>query len=116
MFAGDELSTTFHLGAFVDNQLVGVVTSLQNQHSDFEVKNQYQLRGMGILPQFQKTGVGKLLVEKAEAAVLKKGSTFIWMNAREKAVNFYKKLGYKPVGSIFNIPDVGPHYVMIKHL
>ena len=116
MFKGDDLPTTFHLGAYSENNLIGVVSLFKKQHKNFTIKNQYQLRGMGVLANFQGKGVGKLLVKKAEASILKKGSNFIWMDAREKATHFYKKLDYYIVGELFNIPDVGLHHVMTKHL
>ena len=76
--------------------------------------NQYQLRGMGVLKEYQKRGFGNLLIEKGEDIIKQENGTIIWCNAREIAVNFYKKNGFKIIGKPFVIPKIGLHYVMYK--
>jgi ribosomal protein S18 acetylase RimI-like enzyme len=115
-FEGDDLPTTFHLGYYIDEQLVGVVTLMKNTHTTIDVATAFQLRGMAVLPNFQKRGIGDALVKKAEAMILARGGTLIWMNAREIAVRFYEKLGYKKHGVPFDIPKIGLHFVMKKSL
>jgi len=36
----------------------------------------------------------------------------LWCNARETAVSFYAKYGWRVDGKPFEIPRIGPHYVM----
>ena len=45
-----------------------------------------------------------------------KNAKIIWCNARENAVNFYKKNRYQIIGESFNIKDIGLHYLMYKVL
>ena len=40
----------------------------------------------------------------------------VWCNARINAVAFYKKEGFKIIGDEFEIPDIGPHFLMAKNL
>ncbi|QHI38559.1 hypothetical protein IMCC3317_39520 [Kordia antarctica] len=115
-FDGDNLPTTFHLGYYTNEQLVGVVTLLEKEHAELTVEKAFQLRGMAVLTNFQKRGIGDALVKKSEEMILARGGTFIWMNAREIAVRFYEKLGYKKHGNPFSIPKIGLHFVMIKML
>lgn len=115
-FDGDDLPTTFHLGYFIDEQLVGVVTLLEKDHATLETKKAFQLRGMAVLTNFQKRGIGDALVKKAEVMIQQRNGTFVWMNAREIAVRFYEKLAYQKHGESFSIPKVGLHFVMIKTL
>ena len=115
-FDGDQLPTTFHLGYYTNEQLVGVVTLLEKEHAELTVEKAFQLRGMAVLTNFQKRGIGDALVKRAEEMILARGGTFIWMNAREIAVPFYEKLGYKKHGNPFSIPKIGLHFVMIKTL
>ncbi|MEM6685793.1 MAG: GNAT family N-acetyltransferase [Bacteroidota bacterium] len=115
-FSGDDLPTTFHLGYYIEEQLVGVVTLMKNTHATIDNNTAYQLRGMAVLTQFQKRGIGDALVKKAEAMILERGGTLIWMNAREVAVRFYEKLGYKKHGTPFDIPKIGLHFVMVRSL
>jgi len=115
-FEGDDLPTTFHLGYFIDAQLVGVVSLLERNHDPVETKKAFQLRGMGVLTNFQKRGIGDALVKKAELIIKERGGTFMWMNSREIAVRFYEKLGYIKHGEPFSIPKIGLHFTMIKTL
>ena len=61
----------------------------------------FKLRQMAVLPEMQGSGVGKALVEAAEAAVWASGATRIGMNARELVLPFYQKLGYIAEGEVF---------------
>ncbi|MFK7749474.1 MAG: GNAT family N-acetyltransferase [Kordia sp.] len=115
-FTGDDFPTTFHLGYYIHDELVGVVTLMKNSYKELDHKNAYQLRGMAVLTNFQKRGIGDALVKKAEEMILARGGTFIWMNAREIAVRFYEKLGYTKHDVPFTIPKIGLHFVMIKTL
>ncbi|MCH2194505.1 GNAT family N-acetyltransferase [Kordia sp.] len=115
-FQGDDLPTTFHLGYYIGEQLTGVVTLMKNSHATLNIETAFQLRGMAVLSTFQKRGIGDALVKKAEEMILARGGTFIWMNAREIAVRFYEKLGYRKHGKPFTIPKIGLHFVMIKTL
>ena len=40
----------------------------------------------------------------------------LWCNARLVAVNFYKSLGFKINGELFDIVGIGPHYYMYKEI
>ncbi|MGS2760682.1 GNAT family N-acetyltransferase [Sinomicrobium sp. M5D2P9] len=113
-FDGDDASATFHLGLYMEDKLAGVVTILENNHVLFEEEHQFQLRGMAVLQEFQKKGLGQVLVREAEKEVESRGGGFIWMNARKVAVKFYEKLGYRIAGDEFIVETVGPHYVMQK--
>ncbi len=115
-FDGDDLPTTFHLGYFINEQLVGVVSLLENAHAEFTAQNPFQLRGMAVLTNFQKRGIGDALVKKAEEMIHARGGTAIWMNAREIAVRFYEKLDYEKFGIPFTIPKIGLHFIMVKTL
>jgi ribosomal protein S18 acetylase RimI-like enzyme len=115
-FDSDDLASTFHLGAFYKNQLTGVITVLSNNLSAINLPNHYQIRGMAVLQEFQKKGIGEALVNYAENEIKKLKGNLIWMNARIVAVGFYEKLGYIIKGREFDVPQVGPHFIMIKYL
>src|SRR5690554_410126 len=115
-FLGDELSSTFHLGAFYQEKLVGIISVFENNNKLFKQENQYQIRGMALLPDYQKYGLGKKLIEYAEKLLKENNVSLAWCNAREIAVKFYEKSGYKIIGEAFDIPDVGIHWVMYNEL
>lgn len=112
----DDHKDTFHLGLYYKNKLSGVVSLMKLNNEKFEEQDQYRLRGMGVLDQFQGFGFGRLLVETAETMVNQKGAKLLWFDARLIAVGFYKRLGFTIIGDLFEVPKVGPHYVMYKRL
>lgn len=115
-FDGDDLSTSNHFGLFYDEKLVGVVSVFKNTNTIFNFENQLQIRGMAILPEFQKNGLGTDLMKHCETYYSAKNEVLIWFNARENAIPFYEKLGYSIVGAPFDIPEIGIHYIMKKEL
>lgn len=108
VFPHDEDQSTAHFGAFHQGHLVGVVTLLH------PTEHQFQLRGMAVLTHLQKLNIGSRLVNHLEARVNSIGGGRIWMNARALAVPFYLKLGYHICSEVFEVPGIGPHYVMEK--
>src|SRR5690606_19067986 len=111
-----DLPTTFHLGAFYKHRLAGVVTILKKNNKSFFNKNQFQLRGMAVLKQYQGQGIGAVLVKQSEEWIVEQKGSLIWLNARLVAVSFYEKLGYRISSRKFEIRLVGVHYTMTKIL
>ena len=62
----------------------------------------FKLRQMAVLPEVQGSGIGKKLVEAAEAAVWASGAKRIEMHARAVVLPFYEKLGYVAEGETFS--------------
>lgn len=115
-FEGDDLDTTFHLGLFLNKELVGVASFMKNNNVIFTEQHQYQLRGMAILKQHQGLGFGDQLLKHGEQLLKDKNTALLWFNAREIAVNFYKKNNYQILGNAFEITGIGTHYVMFKKM
>ncbi|HRB70629.1 MAG: GNAT family N-acetyltransferase [Flavobacterium sp.] len=114
IFEGDDLETTTHLGLYNNSTLAGIVSIFASCHKLFPQVGQFQLRGMAVLNEFQKKGYGERLVSEAEICIKEQNGSLIWFNAREAAVDFYKKMGYEIVGDAFDIPTIGIHFVMRK--
>lgn len=115
-FDGDDLPTTKHFGFFEDDVLLGIASVFEVQNPDFENANQLQLRGMAVVPNQQKKGIGEQLVKRCERHAIQNDYGLIWFNAREIAIGFYQKLGYQISGESFDIAGVGTHYKMFKKL
>ena len=113
-FNGDERESTFHFGYFESKELVGCVTFMNNTFSAFEQESQLQLRGMAIHENFQRRGIGTSLLSYLFEENILSSSKLLWCNARIKALNFYKKVGFKVHGQEFEVPGVGTHIVMFK--
>lgn len=117
IFEGDESTSTLHFGAYIDDKLVGVASYMENSNPMFDATSQYQLRGMAVLPEFQKKKLGELLLLEGEKKLREKQSSILlWFNARETATDFYKRYDYSTKGEAFMIPNVCMHVVMFKEL
>ena len=114
-FLGDLDEDTFHLGAFKNNELIAVSSFMKMHNANFSGE-QYQLRGMATLNQYQGCGAGKLMIEKAFTLLNELKINDLWCNARIAAVNFYAKVGLNTFGDKFEIEFVGEHYLMFKKI
>jgi GNAT superfamily N-acetyltransferase len=115
-FNGDELVSTLHFGYYLNHQIIGVISIFEIDNSHFIAQKSFQIRGMAVLPTFQKQGIGEALVKEAEKFCTTQKADLIWFNARTTAVGFYKKMRYEIVGAEFEINEVGPHFLMFKKL
>lgn len=113
-FNGDFDKDTFHLGVFKNGNLIAVSSYMKSENSNFN-GDQYQLRGMATLIEFQGIGAGKIMMEKAFEILKEMDCNCLWCNARVIAVPFYQKLGLQTFGEKFEIKYVGDHYVMFKY-
>ena len=114
LFSGDELPTTQHWLAYADDQPIGCLTLLIPDAAgavsgDGPIK--VQLRGMAVLKQTQNHGIGSRMLDEVHRLAIEK-KWHLWCNARQAAVPFYAKNGWQVHGQPFDIPEIGPHYVM----
>ncbi|MBK9202859.1 MAG: GNAT family N-acetyltransferase [Candidatus Obscuribacter sp.] len=121
IFEGDDEPTAYHVAAFKDDEIVGVGTMIKRPWTgkDSEIaadKDAYQVRGMAVSDRSRGTGAGKLVLDALETEASALGVRTIWCNARASAAGFYQKAGWQIAGDMFEIPGVGPHFVMVKEL
>lgn len=115
-FEGDYGSATFHLAWKQDRKIRAVASFMQQEYTGFPSKNQYRLRGMAVAEAEQRKGLGSQLLKEGILILGTKKCQLLWFNARIGAVRFYKIHGFIPQGEIFEIPGVGPHFLMYKKL
>ncbi len=60
-----------------------------------------RMRQVAVLPELQGQGIGKLLIERAEAHAIAHGAQKLIAHARAAVVPFYEHLGYRAVGEPF---------------
>lgn len=112
-FRGDDDELTFHLGAFVDNKLVSVASFYFERNEIFtDHPYQFKLRGMATLPEYQRLGLSQALLRTAFPVIKQNQCTLLWCNARVSAMGFYTKVGFKPTGEPFDVPQIGKHILM----
>jgi len=102
-------SDSFHLICRLDGNLVGcvVLKPVDNR--------QVRLRQMAVAEDRQRAGIGTRLIAYAEAFLARRGYREIVLHARETAVAFYERLGYRKEGNRF-IEVTIPHFTMRKEL
>lgn len=74
-----------------------------------------KLRQMAVNEIMQGAGLGRQLITSVEALLADQGIRHLHLHARESAVEFYQKLGYRPEGDPF-IEITLPHMRMSKTL
>ncbi len=100
-----------HVAAFFDSRLIGCLILSEIPDKPFV----YKMRQVAVSDDFQRKGVGKLMVEFCEKIAVKNGMNSIELHARENAVAFYLSLEYKVLGNSFLEVNI-PHYKMAKEL
>ncbi len=111
-FSDEELaaeSSEYHFGMLDRRQLIAcaVIVPL----SDVLAK----LRQMAVAASHQRRGVGSILIGNIERVLQDRQFQMIRLHARENAVEFYEKLGYRKRGPRFI--EVGvPHWKMTKSI
>jgi ribosomal protein S18 acetylase RimI-like enzyme len=111
-FTPEELESEKHnllMVAYEDEQMLGCCMLVQ------EGPETVRLRQMAVLNDLQGKGIGKALMQFAENLARDRGYKKITMHARQNALGFYEKMGYKKVGKEFQEITI-PHYVMEKEL
>ncbi len=115
-FPNDRLEGSFHLGTHAGDERISVASFYPEKHPALNGWKQFRLRGMATDPAFQGKGAGKRLMQFAVDHLKDLRVDVIWCNARTAAVPFYEKLGFVTKGDEFQIPGIGPHFLMIRKL
>ena len=97
---------TFHLASIMDNTIISIGTFYPENDIELQTKNGYRLRGMATHPKFRRKSAATKLMKESFVLLKEKKCDILWCNARLVAVEFYKSLGFKITGKIFDIPSV----------
>lgn len=112
VFPGDEVTSTFHVGTLIGDEVVGIMTVMRDPQPGIEAPA-WRIRGMATAPEHQGSGFGRAMIERGCGEAWSRDRDAIWCNAREIAFGFYEKLGFVRVGDLFEIDDIGVHSVMV---
>lgn len=103
--------SSIHIMACDEEQNILGVCRLQ-----FNTATEAQLRFMGVKENTQGLGIGKKMILYAEEKAKEKGAEHMILQAREIAVEFYKKCGYSILEKSFLMWGEIQHYLMKKSL
>ncbi|MBB3204510.1 hypothetical protein FHS27_000274 [Rhodopirellula rubra] len=98
-----------HFGVLENDELVATLVA-QPQSSGV-----VQFRQMAVRTDQQRSGKGTELIKHCEEKIREQGFSEVQLDARQTCVPFYEKLGYQPVGDIFERITL-KHQKMVKKL
>ncbi|MDY7092089.1 MAG: GNAT family N-acetyltransferase [Acidobacteriota bacterium] len=116
VYPGDDDDRTGHLGVFVDTgaeapALVGVASIFEESRPG-TTGGGWRIRGMAVVPEQQGKGHGAALLTECLEHARRHGGIEVWCNARKTAAEFYAHHGFEQEGEEFELPAIGPHYLM----
>lgn len=97
------------IASFDDDEILGccILTDIKN--------GCVRLRQMAVQKNMQGKGIGESMMTFAENLARDKGYKTLTMHARDTAIGFYEKFGYKVKGEEFTEINI-PHHIMEKKL
>jgi GNAT superfamily N-acetyltransferase len=98
-----------HFAFFENEQIIGV------GRLDFTENLGSQIRFMAVDDRYQGKGIGRQLMEHMEETARNKGCKETILHAREIALPFYEKLGYRSIEKSHLLFGEIQHYLMNKH-
>ncbi|MFE8597841.1 GNAT family N-acetyltransferase [Archangium violaceum] len=114
VYPGDDAPDTVHFGLYVDDEQHGVASLYREPRPGTKSTTEWRLRGMAVLASNQGRGYGAALLQACIEHAALQGGTRLWCNARTTASGFYKRLGFAVEGAEFELPGIGPHYLMSR--
>jgi len=117
VYPGDEAVGTLHVGGFLDGEGPIAVASVYREDREASpAGGGWRLRGMAVRPESQGAGHGAALLEACMAHARAHNGVELWCNARTSAAGFYRRLGFTEAGPEFELPGIGPHFLMWRPL
>ena len=104
----DRLDTTVHLVLTMGKEEIGCATIMKQERAG---GFGYRIRGMAVDEAYRGLGFGRRLMEGCQT-LAREQNTGLWCNARNVAIPSYMACGFQQVGEEFDIPKIGPHYVL----
>ncbi|MGD1057296.1 MAG: GNAT family N-acetyltransferase [Solirubrobacteraceae bacterium] len=105
--AADEPSNAFAVGAFKDGELVAVGLIAPDGGP-----GAWRVRGMATAPHARGVGAGTEVLVALVRRALEHGASRVWCNARTPARSLYERAGFHVISEEFELPQIGPHFVM----
>ena len=122
----DERPDVVHVAAFDGEVVAAVATAFPEAPPDAaraELPESawvpgaaWRLRGMASTEAARGRGFGRAVLGEVFDAAREAGASVLWCNARLGAVAFYERQGLATAGERFEMPEIGPHYVMWRKL
>lgn len=113
----DTAPGALHIGVFLNGQLIGIGSLLPDPREDAPYPMSWRIRGMAVQEDVRGTGAGgKILQALIDAVRTQPLPAEIWCNGRANVRGFYERFGFVQEGDLFDLPDIGPHVLLVKML
>jgi ribosomal protein S18 acetylase RimI-like enzyme len=109
--AAGEAPGAFAVGAFEAGRLVSVGMIVPDGEP-----GGWRIRGMATAPDARGRGAGTRVLDALIEHARAEGARRIWCNARVPARRLYERAGLRIVSEAFELPQIGPHFVMEMRL
>jgi GNAT superfamily N-acetyltransferase len=107
-----------HFGLYDGERLVSVGTihadACDSPYADEAMKRPecWRLRGMATDAEYRGRGCGVQVLRACLDYAWARGAPLVWANARIGAMNFYLRNGFEQLGEEYEIPGIGPHFLI----
>lgn len=117
MYPLENAPSTAHYAA-VDpgGEVLAVGSVMADPHPRHPAEGDWRVRGMATRAPLRGAGLGGMVLAELERHAREHGGRRVWCNARTGARRFYEGAGFQVEGDEFEIPEIGPHFLMAKPL
>ena len=119
-YPGDEVQGAHHAGVRLGRPEAPLVAfgsiAPEADPSGHAVLGDWRIRGMAVHPDHRGARHGRRVLDALVAHARDAGGAVPWCNARERALRFYERAGFRTYGERFDIAGIGPHFVMARVL
>jgi GNAT superfamily N-acetyltransferase len=109
--AAHEPEEGFAVGAFEGGELIAVGFIGRDGEP-----GAWRVRGMATVPAARGRGAGTAVLDALVGHARAQGATRVWCNARTPARSLYERAGFVVASDEFELPEIGPHFVMERNL
>jgi ribosomal protein S18 acetylase RimI-like enzyme len=99
------------VGAFAGEELIAVGFVCPDGEP-----GEWRVRGMATAREYRGRGAGAAILEQLVDHARARGATRVWCNARTPALGLYERAGFERESDEFEIPGIGPHFVMARRV
>ena len=101
----------FAVGAFTGLELVSVGFVAPEGEP-----GAWRVRGMATVPEARGLGAVAAILDALVTHARDHGAKRIWCNARTPARSLYERAGFRVASDEFELPQIGPHFVMERNI
>jgi ribosomal protein S18 acetylase RimI-like enzyme len=105
--AEDEPAGAYSVGVFDNGKPISVGLIAPDGE-----ESAWRVRGMATAPSARNRGAGSTVLDALVRHAFDRGASRVWCNARTPARSLYERAGFVVVSEEFELPDIGPHFVM----